>query len=187
MFDSNILRDWNDELAQEVVSDVWKYIPKKRVTTIKGQTEKMHCGMECTVIEDKGYQNITVQFEDGTIIENTSREKFREKSIKNPNIISISNVMDKFTNTNSKGSFALLYPDLLVDWDYNTNTLDPKEIIPGTNIEVQWKCHKCGYLWTAKINKRCMGRSICKECHYRAIERDARIRTIKNKNINEIS
>jgi len=87
LFDSNILRDWDDKLAQKVVPDAGWYMPQKRVTSIKGQTACMRCGMECTVIEDKGYSDITVKFEDGTIVEHLSRDKFREKRIKNPNLI----------------------------------------------------------------------------------------------------
>ena len=52
---------------------------------IIGQKAKMNCGMECVVIEDYGYDNITVQFEDGTIIKNKNRHSFRAKQINNPN------------------------------------------------------------------------------------------------------
>jgi len=174
LFDSNILRDWNDELAQAVVPEAWAYMPKQRVFTIKGEKAVMRCGMECTVIEDREYNDITVQFEDGAI-KHTTRDKFRQKCVPNPNRIT-TRAGGNTHDTKTKGTFAALYPDLLVDWDYKNNSLNPEEIIPGTNSDAQWKCHKCGYAWTARIDKRCMGKSICKVCRHRAIERDARMR-----------
>ena len=41
--------------------------------------------MEAEVIEDNGYDNITVRFLDGTIIYNKTRYSFLRKAIKNPN------------------------------------------------------------------------------------------------------
>lgn len=34
--------------------------------SILNKKEMMKCGMKCTVIEDNNYDDITVQFEDGT-------------------------------------------------------------------------------------------------------------------------
>lgn len=45
------------------------------------RTGKMNCGLEATVIEDFGCNNITVQFEDGFIKKNCRRDKFREGKI----------------------------------------------------------------------------------------------------------
>ncbi len=35
-----------------------------------------------------------------------------------------------------KGSFAELYTDLLVDWDYEKNSIDPTQIIAGYSEKV---------------------------------------------------
>lgn len=50
-----------------------------------GKTEKMHCGMKCTIIEDHGYSDIAVRFEDGTVVEHTNKAKFVRGTIDNPN------------------------------------------------------------------------------------------------------
>ncbi len=41
-----------------------------------GMTLMMNCGLKATVIEDFGYKNITVQFEDGLIRRHRARDKF---------------------------------------------------------------------------------------------------------------
>lgn len=55
--------------------------------SIVGQTKLMHCGMKCTVIEDNGSDDITVQFEDGTIVEHRIRYQFQVGQIANPNML----------------------------------------------------------------------------------------------------
>lgn len=55
--------------------------------SIVGQTKLMHCGMKCTVIEDNGADDITVQFEDGTIVEHRIRNQFIVRGIANPNLM----------------------------------------------------------------------------------------------------
>lgn len=49
-----------------------------------GETKLMDCGMVATVLSDNGYKSITIQFEDGTIVKNCCRDKFREGKIKKP-------------------------------------------------------------------------------------------------------
>jgi hypothetical protein len=44
----------------------------------------MNCGLMATVIEDYGYKNITVQFEDGVIVKNKRKDKFRLGNIGYP-------------------------------------------------------------------------------------------------------
>ena len=175
LFDSNILRDWNDDFAKSIVADMTKYLPQKNVHSIFGTKREMCCGMECTVIEDNGYKDITVQFTDGTIVAKTTREKFKMGNIKHPSLEEVK-VTNNSQSTKEKGSFSELYPDLLVDWNYEKNTINPAEIIPGTRIMVNWKCHKCEYEWEARLDRRCTGRSICKQCKHRVIGRDARMR-----------
>lgn len=51
-----------------------------------GETKTMNCGMSATVLADNGYKDVTVQFEDGTIVENCLRDKFREGKITNPSL-----------------------------------------------------------------------------------------------------
>ena len=77
---------------------------------------------ECVVIEDNGYQEITVKFEDGTTVD-TTREIFRERRVQNPSVICNKSSNRSVRTVKGDGSFAMLYPDLLEDWDYENNTL----------------------------------------------------------------
>ena len=51
-----------------------------------GETKMMKCGMKCTIVEYINAKNITVQFEDGTIIKNKTYQNFKNGNISNPNI-----------------------------------------------------------------------------------------------------
>lgn len=42
--------------------------------TILNETKLMNCGMRCTVIEDNKSKDISVKFEDGTIVEHIRRD-----------------------------------------------------------------------------------------------------------------
>ena len=63
-----------------------KFYTMSKNTSIIGQTLTMNCGMDCTVIEDRGSKHIDVQFEDGTIVTNVTRTSFRERTIANPTL-----------------------------------------------------------------------------------------------------
>ena len=51
-----------------------------------GETKTMSCGMSATVLADNGYNKVTIQFEDGTIVENCYRKQFRAGKIRNPSL-----------------------------------------------------------------------------------------------------
>lgn len=59
--------------------------------------------------------------------------------------------------------FATLHPDLLNQWDYSKNSLDPTNIRPHSTKKVWWVC-EFGHKWEARISSRVMGRGcpICK-------------------------
>ncbi|MDU5107639.1 hypothetical protein [Clostridium sp.] len=46
----------------------------------------MNCGMVATVIVDNGYNDITIQFKDGTMVKYCHNDKFIKGEINNPNI-----------------------------------------------------------------------------------------------------
>ena len=71
-------------------------------------------------------------------------------------------------NIKMNGSFADNYPELLLDWDYekNNKTVHPTDVVPGSNLRVYWKCHKCGHEWISSINNRSRG-SQCLKCSYK--------------------
>ena len=45
-------------------------------------------------------------------------------------------------------------PELMVDWDYTKNEIKPDKVLSGSPQKAWWKCHKCGYSWSARINSR---------------------------------
>ena len=51
-----------------------------------GETKTMNCGMKCAIIEYINYNNITVRFEDKTIIKNKGYGAFKKGLIANPNL-----------------------------------------------------------------------------------------------------
>ncbi len=51
-----------------------------------GETKVMKNGMKATIIEYKTYSNISVRFEDGTRVDNKSKNSFDRGEIKNPNV-----------------------------------------------------------------------------------------------------
>jgi major membrane immunogen (membrane-anchored lipoprotein) len=58
---------------------------KLQAHSILGQVYKMNNGQTCEVIDDKSYEDVTVRFEDGTIVEHCSRMRVKNGSIRNPN------------------------------------------------------------------------------------------------------
>lgn len=56
-----------------------------------------------------------------------------------------------------------LRPDLMEDWDYQKNTIDPHTLMPNSNINVYWKCHVCGYEYMTNVANKNKGYG-CKRC-----------------------
>ena len=61
-----------------------------------------------------------------------------------------------------------LRPELMQDWDYKKNTIDPKNLGIGCHQDAFWKCHKCSYGWEAKIYNRANGKG-CPCCANRVV------------------
>lgn len=45
-------------------------------------------------------------------------------------------------------------PELLLDWDFKNNTIDPSEVLSSSSQRAWWVCHKCMYSWQSKIYTR---------------------------------
>ena len=73
-------------------------------------------------------------------------------------------------------------PDLLLDWDYELNDIDPSEVAVGSGIPSHWKCHICGYTWVTSPNSRTTNNSGCKKCGNRKISEKTRERAIRSGN-----
>ncbi len=58
---------------------------------------------------------------------------------------------------------ATKYPDLLLEWDYKKNKIDPTKIIFKSYKRAWWIC-EFGHSWNAPISDRTMHGITCKEC-----------------------
>ena len=66
---------------------------------------------------------------------------------------------------------ATTNPELLEEWDYSLNTIQPTSIVSGSLHKVWWKCKKCGYSWkTAPAYRiRKDGKRGCPACSHNAV------------------
>lgn len=67
------------------------------------------------------------------------------------------------TFIDKRGSLAESGSRLLDDWDYDKNDFSPSDVTVHSNRVAWWKCHVCGYGWSAKISNRanCRGCPCC--------------------------
>ena len=56
-----------------------------------------------------------------------------------------------------KNDFATLKPELLKEWDYERNTIDPTKISIGSGKKAYWVCSICGHQWCSTIASRSSG------------------------------
>ncbi|MGX9854295.1 zinc-ribbon domain-containing protein [Limimaricola variabilis] len=63
-------------------------------------------------------------------------------------------------------SFAGLHPQLLADWDWERNDLDPEAILPQSNRMAHWRC-ATGHRWHARVQMRVNGNT-CPKCRLAA-------------------
>ena len=75
--------DFNSNKSEKSVKNTVEKTSKTK--SILGETLMMKCHMNAKVIRDGGWNDIDVEFEDGTIVKNTSRRSFRQCSVFNPN------------------------------------------------------------------------------------------------------
>ena len=54
-------------------------------------------------------------------------------------------------------------PELVLEWDYEKNTVSPRKVSRGSSQKVWWRCKKCGNEWEARIANRINGRK-CPKC-----------------------
>jgi len=49
------------------------------------------------------------------------------------------------------------HEELLKEWDYSKNTLDPSKLTAGSTRKAHWKCRTCDNEWESMIRNRCGG------------------------------
>ena len=64
-------------------------------------------------------------------------------------------------NAERVGSLAEKYPELLEEWNYENNQLDPTNIPYTSHQIVSWKCSKCGRIWNNSIRNRTIHNQGC--------------------------
>ena len=80
---------------------------------------------------------------------------------------------------NKRGSLAVSYPDLLVEWDYQKNIdLSPENISSGSGEKVWWHCRKCEFSWESVIQTRTKNAVGCPNC-----AKEERVKTASKSNI----
>ena len=62
-----------------------------------------------------------------------------------------------------KNDLATTHPHLLEEWNYEKNTVLPKEVTAGSGKKVWWKCSVCGNEWNSVIHTKANG-SGCPVC-----------------------
>jgi hypothetical protein len=65
-----------------------------------------------------------------------------------------------------ENSFGFLKPDLLTEWDYEKNDINPYEIRPGSHKIIYWKCEK-EHSWSTPLYSRSSGNFSCPYCSKR--------------------
>jgi len=63
-------------------------------------------------------------------------------------------------------NLKICFPDVCKDWNYELNTNDPTDYVPGSISRVWWKCHiHPNNIWDSKITYRTKGSNRCLICH----------------------
>ena len=65
---------------------------------------------------------------------------------------------------------ATTHPDLLKEWDYKKNSIQPTEIHAGAHLKIWWKCCYCGEEYEASPEKRSSRPLGCVRCRRKRTE-----------------
>ena len=72
-------------------------------------------------------------------------------------------------------SLARVHSELLKEWDYEKNKIDPAIVSSGSRYKAWWKCSKCGHEWQTPVYVRTHLGCGCRKCN---IEQSAKLRSI---------
>lgn len=119
-------------------------MPRKKVDCVN-ETRKMNNGMKATCIAYRQSKDMDIQFEDGTIIEHVQKVHFYKGNIINPH--------SSYNPHQKLESLSATNPELLDEWDYEKNQIDPDSITRSYRDKIWWKC-KNGHSWQTVISAR---------------------------------
>lgn len=63
-----------------------------------------------------------------------------------------------------KGSIVETHPQLVKEWDYDKNIIEPNKVLAGTHTKYWWKCPKCGNSYYMSPNMRVSKNRNCPSC-----------------------
>lgn len=63
-----------------------------------------------------------------------------------------------------RNNLGFLFPELLEEWDYSKNIIDPYEVFPKSSTKAWWLCKVCGNCWKASVAKRTHDKTGCPIC-----------------------
>lgn len=76
-------------------------------------------------------------------------------------------IMKQYRFARPENNIADNHPDLMRDWDYDKNSLDPHLISEKSSLRVHWKCHECGHEWETPVRNRTINGTGCRKCRMR--------------------
>jgi hypothetical protein len=59
---------------------------------------------------------------------------------------------------------STIYPELVTEWDYQQNQINPSNILPSSKLDVSWIC-SYRHCWQAPVNRRVRVGSKCPYCY----------------------
>lgn len=82
-----------------------------------------------------------------------------------------------------KDSIVITNPELLKEWDYVLNSINPSDVTKGSGKKVHWICSKvgCNHRWSKRVADRTNGQG-CPACYERNRAKIAREGKLDNKN-----
>ena len=63
-----------------------------------------------------------------------------------------------------KGSFGEKFPELLKEWDFLKNDVDPFKVAVKSKYKANWICNYCKHEWQTRIDHRTYSKSGCPKC-----------------------
>ena len=79
----------------------------------------------------------------------------------------LNNCGDCYSLCDIEDSIHTTHPQLILEWDYEKNVLDPTKTRSGSHSPAYWICKKCDCKWSAIINSRALNGNGCSKCKHK--------------------
>ena len=63
-----------------------------------------------------------------------------------------------------KGSLGNKFPELIKEWNFLNNEIDPYKVATKSRLKANWICGKCQHQWKSRIDHRTFSKSGCPKC-----------------------